>query len=61
METKKPRRKKRVGAEKILHDARRKPSPFCPDPRQLTLEGAIAERAFANLDREIERTLSEEN
>lgn len=43
--------------EKLLNKVRQAPSPTCSDPRQLTLEGAIKQRAFADLDREIERVL----
>lgn len=56
-ENKKSKRKKRIGAEKILHEARLNPSPFCKDPRQLTLMDAIKQQAFADLDRAIESTL----
>jgi hypothetical protein len=51
------RRPKRIGAEKVLHEARRNPSPTCNDPRQLTLEDAIKQRAFASLDAAIKQTL----
>ena len=48
-------RKNKSRVEKLLAEARRKPSPFCDDPRQLDLEDAVTQRAFANLDLEIER------
>ena len=52
------KRKNKSRVEKLLDEVRRKPSPFCDDPRQLDLEGAVTQRAFANLDLEIERVLS---
>jgi hypothetical protein len=44
----------------LLHEARQKPSPTVNDPRQLTLDGAIQQRAFRNLDQVIARKLGEE-
>ena len=44
--------------EKLLNKVRREPSPTCNDRRQLTLEGAIKQRAFADLDEAIKQTLS---
>ena len=38
------RKTKRVGAEKVLHEARRNPSPTCHDPRQLDLIDAVYRR-----------------
>jgi hypothetical protein len=61
MEKKTPKRRKRTAAEKILHEARQKPSPTCNDPRQLTLDGAIQQQAFHNLDQVIARKLGEED
>ena len=46
---------KEYGAEKLLAEVRRKPSHFCDDPRQRDLEDDVTQRAFANLDLEIER------
>ena len=54
---KKSNRKKRNAAEKILHEARLNPSRTCNDPRQLTLEGAISQRAFDNLDEAIKQMM----
>ena len=48
-------RKTKSRVEKLLAEVRRKPSHFCDDPRQLDLEDTVTQRAFANLDLEIER------
>jgi hypothetical protein len=57
METKKPKRKKRTPAEKILHEARLNPSPFCKDPRQISFLDYAKSQGFAALDRAIADTL----
>ncbi len=45
--------KRKSYVEKLLNKIRLRPSETCHDPRQLTLEGAIKQRAFAELDRAI--------
>jgi hypothetical protein len=60
MEKKTQKRHKRTAAEKLLHEARQKPSPTVNDPRQLTLDGAIQQQAFHDLDQVIARKLDED-
>jgi hypothetical protein len=51
--SKRKKKPKRTAVEKLLDEVRRKPSPTVNDPRQIHLEDAARQRAFANLDREI--------
>jgi hypothetical protein len=50
-------RKKLTYVEKLLKDLRRNPSKTCHCPQQLTLEDAIKQNAFYELDRVIKDTL----
>jgi hypothetical protein len=54
------RKPKLTRVEKLLRAVRREPSKTCNDPRQLTLEDAIKQRALYKLDRVIEDTLARE-
>jgi hypothetical protein len=61
MKKKRPPRKKRTAAEKLLDAARRSPSPKVSDPRQLDLIDYVVDRrkrdAFAVLDAAIDEAL----
>jgi hypothetical protein len=57
MEKKTRKRHKRTAAERLLHEARQKPSPTVNDPRQLN---AIQQQAFHDLDQVIARKLDED-
>ncbi len=57
------KRIKRTPAEKLLHDARKNPSPTCNDPRQIDLldimqQANLTRAAFDRLDEIISRKLA---
>jgi hypothetical protein len=51
------RKPKLTSVERLLEKARKNPSPTCNDPRQLSIEDSIKQRAFDKLDRAIKAAL----